>query len=233
VDTPRVEGQPLDDSEGQYRHFVEALPMGAVVWHLPEPSDHASMILRSANPAASTLLGIELGSRIGDEILKIFPRYTREHLSLLARAARGEIRAQSMGEVEIGVESPSGRLGSFFVIPLPDRCAGVVFDRLPSPNDAQRDVRTLNSFLDSIVENIPLIVFVKDAEHLCFERFNRAAENLSGLSREQVLGKNDFDFFPKDQAEFFQAKDREVLRTGCLTDIPEEPIQTLTGGPGT
>ncbi len=85
-------------------------------------------------------------------------------------------------------------------------------------------------FLDSIVENIPNMVFVKDAEDLRFVRFNRAGEKLIGLPREEMIGKSDYDFFPEDQADFFISKDREILAEGELLDIPEEPIHTVDKG---
>jgi PAS domain S-box-containing protein len=94
---------------------------------------------------------------------------------------------------------------------------------------AARDAWTLHAFLDSIIDNIPAIVFVKDAETLRYERFNRAAEQLTGLSSSKIVGQDDHALFPADQAEAFQAMDREVLRSGALVDIPEEPIQTPSG----
>src|SRR5579862_3135126 len=94
---------------------------------------------------------------------------------------------------------------------------------------AARDARTLNTFLDSIIEHIPAMVFVKNAETLRYERFNRAGEELTGLSREDMLGKDDHALFPPDEALFFQRKDREVLAGRRLVDIPEEPITTPDG----
>ncbi|TKB79544.1 MAG: PAS domain S-box protein [Nitrospira sp.] len=82
----------------------------------------------------------------------------------------------------------------------------------------------------SILENLPHMVFVKGARDLRFVQFNRAGEDLLGIPRQEMLGKSDYDFFPKEQADFFTAKDREVLSQGRLMDIPEEPIQTKTGG---
>ncbi|MCX6690902.1 MAG: PAS domain-containing protein, partial [Methanoregula sp.] len=91
-------------------------------------------------------------------------------------------------------------------------------------------LRESEQFLINIVEQIPDMIFVKDAEDLRFVRFNKAGEDLLGYSREKLLGKNDYDFFPKDQADFFIGKDRDVLRSNQLTDIPEEKIQTLNRG---
>jgi PAS domain S-box-containing protein len=92
-----------------------------------------------------------------------------------------------------------------------------------------RDARTLNVFLDSIIDNIPAMVFVKDATTLRYERFNRAAEELTGLLRHDLVGRDDYELFPAEQARSYQQKDREVLETGRLVDIPEEPIQTPLG----
>ncbi len=95
---------------------------------------------------------------------------------------------------------------------------------------AQENLDRANLFLDSIVENIPHMVFVKDAESLRFVRFNRAGEELVGYSRNDLIGKNDYDFFPKEEADFFAARDRESLAQVTLTDIAEEPIETKDRG---
>jgi PAS domain S-box-containing protein len=94
---------------------------------------------------------------------------------------------------------------------------------------AELEVDRMRLFLDSVFENLPNMVFVKDAEELRFIRMNRAGEELIGVSRDQLLGKNDYDFFPKEQADFFTAKDRSVLETNQLLDIPEEPLKTSSG----
>jgi len=92
------------------------------------------------------------------------------------------------------------------------------------------EVSSANRFLDSLIENIPDMIFVKDAAGLRFVRFNRAGEELLGYSRDELLGKNDYDFFPREQADFFTAKDRETLTRGTVEDIPEEPVQTRNKG---
>ena len=102
----------------------------------------------------------------------------------------------------------------------------LVANRLHREKEAEKLIET-NAFLDSIIENIPDMVFLKDAETLRFVRFNRAGEELVGRSRKDILGKNDYDLFPKEEADFFTRKDREVLADRKIVDIPEEPLQPL------
>jgi PAS domain S-box-containing protein len=87
------------------------------------------------------------------------------------------------------------------------------------------------TLFEAVVENIPLMIFLKEATDLRFVIFNRAGEELLGYERKDLLGKNNLDLFPPEQAAHFMAKDREVLdgRISVL-DIPEEPIQTAKKG---
>lgn len=106
---------------------------------------------------------------------------------------------------------------------------GIIHDMTLSKNMETR-LKETNVFLDSIVENIPNMIFVKEAKELRFVRFNRAGQELIGIPRNDMMGKNDYDFFPKEQADFFTRKDREVLAAGKVVDIPEEPLQTARRG---
>ncbi|HWR87153.1 MAG TPA: PAS domain S-box protein, partial [Acidiferrobacterales bacterium] len=95
---------------------------------------------------------------------------------------------------------------------------------------AEQENRQMQHFLNSVIENLPNMLFVKDAKDLRFVRFNKAAEETFGYSRAEMLGKNDYDFFPKAEADFFTAMDREVLNTGELMNIPLESVHTRHQG---
>lgn len=99
-----------------------------------------------------------------------------------------------------------------------------------SRKSLEEEVKKRTSFLNSILENIPDMIFVKEAGDLRFELFNKAGEDLLGYKREDLIGKNDYDFFPIKEADFFVKKDRMTLENKTLVDIPEEIISTK-GGP--
>ncbi|MDB6041253.1 MAG: Histidine kinase, partial [Verrucomicrobiales bacterium] len=97
---------------------------------------------------------------------------------------------------------------------------------------AEVELKRAQKFLDSVVENLPIPVFIKEATDLRFVRWNRAGVELTGYTNEEMLGKNDFDIFPNEAAEF-SARDRDVLACGELADIPEELLMTRKHGPRT
>lgn len=92
------------------------------------------------------------------------------------------------------------------------------------------ELSSINGFLDSVIENIPHMVFIKDAVDLRLTRLNRAGESILGCAREDILGKTDYDLFSEEQAAFFERKDREVLENKSVVDIYEEPISTREQG---
>ena len=102
------------------------------------------------------------------------------------------------------------------------RGAVLVFRDITKTLEDARALRRAHAFLDSVVENIPDMIFVKDATDLAFVRFNRAGEALLGANAKDLIGKTDFAFFPPDQAKFFVEKDRQTLRGAVVVDIGNE-----------
>jgi PAS domain S-box-containing protein len=127
-----------------------------------------------------------------------------------------------------------GRIIERFLAPVRGRdgttvgCMAVFRDVTQARRSGEA-LRRAHQFLDSIIENIPDVVFVKDADQLRYLRFNRAGEELLGVSRDDLLGRSDHELFPPEQADLFVAKDREVLEAGDVLDIPEEIIPTPRG----
>jgi RNA polymerase sigma factor (sigma-70 family) len=83
--------------------------------------------------------------------------------------------------------------------------------------------------LSTLVEHVPAMIFVKDAQTLRFELFSTAFEQFLGVPRTALIGRSDADFFPPDQVAWFAEKDRGVLNEGKALDIPREPIDTVRG----
>ncbi|HDL18944.1 MAG TPA: PAS domain S-box protein, partial [Bacteroidetes bacterium] len=97
-------------------------------------------------------------------------------------------------------------------------------------NQMENELREREAFFSTIVENIPISLFIKDAGDLRFLRCNKAREELFGYSREEVIGKTNEDLFPPKLAEFLTQKDREVIASGGLVETAEERVSTRHKG---
>lgn len=97
------------------------------------------------------------------------------------------------------------------------------------PTDLNAEISDQPLFLRSILDNIPHMIFVKDANELRFIEWNKAGEELVGRKRQEMVGCTDLDLFPAEEATAYQTKDRQVLHEKKLHDIPEETINTWRG----
>jgi PAS domain S-box-containing protein len=67
--------------------------------------------------------------------------------------------------------------------------------------------------LKSLAENIPDSIYFKDRENR-FMMVSRTKAEHVGTTPEEIIGKTDFDFYPRELAEEMAADDRRVMETG-------------------
>lgn len=73
----------------------------------------------------------------------------------------------------------------------------------------------------SLVENLPVHVLRKDCEGR-FTFANQSFCDLLGKSLDEIVGKTDFDFYPKELARKYHQDDQQVIETGELFETIEE-----------
>ncbi|MEH2194920.1 MAG: PAS domain S-box protein [Nostoc sp.] len=83
------------------------------------------------------------------------------------------------------------------------------------------------TFLHQIVNAISDPIFVKDRQH-CWVLFNDTYCDFVGHSREELIGKSDYDFFEEAEADVFWKKDELVF----TTNITNENQELLTDAQG-
>ncbi len=83
-------------------------------------------------------------------------------------------------------------------------------------------------YLDGILNAIPDPVFVKDQRHRLVLA-NDAECALADRPRAELLGRTDYDFFPKEQVDEFWRRDDEVLTTGRQSVNEEQITDARTG----
>jgi len=92
--------------------------------------------------------------------------------------------------------------------------------------ERQRAVKALREtevFYHTLVETLPQHILRKDLDG----RFTFANQRLCtelGRSLEEIRGKTDFDFWPRELAEKYRRDDRQVIESGQVLDVVEEHV---------
>ena len=191
----------------------------------------------SWNKAAETLFGYSRAEAVGRPLALIIPERMRgAHSAGFSRLAGGgeprllgrpvEVTARHRSGREIAIElslamwrDEAGAMAG----------AGAIIRDVTERKAREAELRQTRAFLDAVVENLPVTLFVKDAADLSYVLLNKAGEEFLGLPRSDVLGRRDRDIFPAADAERFAAADRGVLGSGEMRSI-EERVQTPHGG---
>jgi PAS domain S-box-containing protein len=114
-------------------------------------------------------------------------------------------------------------------------------DRYPSPREladaiemllasdyekleqAHRELHQTQVFYHALVETIPQLMLCKDLEgRFSFANGRYLAE--LGITLEEIKGKTDFDFYPRNLAEKYRADDRRVLESRQGIDVVEQHV---------
>lgn len=188
-------------------------------------------IIRQANLEAGILSGSRVEDLIGKTSHSVF--HPQDINSFACPICQAIFNDKALDSLELEVEK-NGIFYDFSLSPISGTnnmhgMVEVVRD-ISTRKQAEEKFNELNVLKNSIVENLPNMLFVKDAKDLRYVEWNRAAEELTGLLKDEMLGHNDYDFWPKEQAAFFIDKDKEVIRENKLLDIPKESISTKNKG---
>ncbi len=219
--------QSLAESQAFYISLVESLPQNIVRKDLQGR-------VTFANQKACFSIGRTFEDLVGKTDADLFP------YELAEKYRQDDLRVMQTGESLDAVEDhqlPSGARIYVHVVktPVRDSDNNVIGTQVIWWDETERvraseEIRRTQIFLNAVVESLPVMVFAKEAKEFRNIIWNKAAEEIFGITREEVRGKNDYDFQPKEKAEFFIEKDREVLKDKKMLDIPEEVIQSRTRG---
>src|SRR5207302_1689617 len=80
-------------------------------------------------------------------------------------------------------------------------------------------------------DNIPDFMYVKDTQSRFVIANTYTARNLGANSPADLLGKTDFDFFPKELATAFHADEQQVIQSGIPLFNREEKGMDGLGNP--
>lgn len=92
------------------------------------------------------------------------------------------------------------------------------------------EMRVQEEGLQTILDRLPVVIYVKNAKTLRYELVNKASETLFGLNKDSVLGKYAKDIVSEDKllAKIQQADD-QVIRSGEIVSYEQTVTNRETG----
>src|SRR5262249_5073252 len=108
--------------------------------------------------------------------------------------------------------------------------AGHLRGHIAEQKRAQSELDRTKKFLDTVVENIPIAIAVKELKSSKIIHVNRANEILLGKPRDQTVGKTTYELFAKEKAELIAKYDQEAIRCDGQPNVVEIQLPTINNG---
>lgn len=144
--------------------------------------------------------------------------------SLLSKITQGKTYGSL---IELG----DGRVISLVNHPMREGGWVATHEDITERRRSEQELDRARKFLHAIVENVPTALMVKDAKDHRYVLVNREGEEFFGLDRGQMIGRNVYDLYEKDQADAIEARDTEALGSGSQHFFGEHVVQTPRKGP--
>ena len=225
--------EALQKSEQKYRSVVENSLVGIAIIAPPtSPSEPEECEWLEVNDALCNLLGYDRQELLHGNWEKWgLPEDWQANLEQLNKIVAGESEGYVLDKkwrrkdgkivyTRVSLRCIRGRDGSI------DRMIKVVLD-VSDRYRYEAELEASEEFLNHTINAIPDPIFVKDEQHR-WVVLNDAFCELMGKGRSELIGKSGYEFFPPAQADFWEQKDEEVLKTG----IPVETEEQFTDSSG-
>ena len=111
----------------------------------------------------------------------------------------------------------------------PDRGVILTLVDVDARRRSEEELRRVRNYLDLVVENLPVLVSVREAETGRFVSLNRAGETITGLTREQVVGRTWGEIYARQFADLYSELDRKALTTGTQVERPRDVMLRADG----
>lgn len=120
-------------------------------------------------------------------------------------------------EFELTNRSGTRRRCLMFLVPITvkgEPCLYFMARDITELKETQSFLENERTRLRNLLQTIPAMVWMKDTDGVylfCNARFER----FFGASETEIIGRSDFDFIDREQAEFFREHDRRAIAAGC------------------
>ncbi|HWY72443.1 MAG TPA: PAS domain S-box protein, partial [Burkholderiaceae bacterium] len=117
------------------------------------------------------------------------------------------------------------------VRPLEEEERGVIVTLMDvdARHRSEDELRTMRNYLDLVIENLPVLVSVRDVKTGRFISLNRAGESMTGLTRHQVIGRTWHEVYGRQFADLYREMDRRAIADGHQIERPRDVMLRADG----
>jgi PAS domain S-box-containing protein len=148
-------------------------------------------------------------------LLLSFGRWTAKHMREFTQGANAIARGEYTKRLELGTDHDTQALAHAF-----NTMAQTIQERviaLEVANDAEKilleEVGHQAALIGSLLDSIPDIIFFKDTKGV-YLGCNPPFATLVSRTKEEIVGKTDYDIFDAKMADFFRENDRKMMEQG-------------------
>lgn len=116
---------------------------------------------------------------------------------------------------------PDGRVLEVSGLPLPEGGFVTTYTDITKQAHALQHLKESEEQLRAVLDNATAFISLKETNG-AYITINALYEKLFNISRDEVVGKTDYDIFSKPQAENFRRNDQKVLETGLPLQFEEQ-----------
>lgn len=174
------------------------------------------------NPEACARLGYSEKEFYSMNLLDLIPADQSEYADQLI--ARLIDEKQISGEIQILTKDKNRLILNSNAVTLPEGEFMIMCSDITEIKQTHEKLQESESFLESILDNIPSLITVKKAQDLTYFKVNKPAEDYFDKSNQEIIGKHNSDFFQKEEAEINSAQDRLALSENTIVDVTNESI---------
>ncbi|MEL6457462.1 MAG: PAS domain S-box protein [Cyanobacteria bacterium J06621_15] len=215
-----------------YEDIVENIQIGLCIWQMDNIDDITSFRLKTTNPAASQMLGIDIQNYVGKSIEECFPNvFGEDHVNIIEAYAEvvKSKQAKDLGEFSYGDERVPTSCFEVTAFPLPDNLMGVAFNNLSERKRMELALAESERLYRNVVNSVKEVIFQINKTGI-WTFLSAAWNEITGFSVEENLFKPFTDIIYADEektkaeelfesvilgeAEFFQYEFRILTKNG-------------------
>ncbi|MBT8341488.1 MAG: PAS domain S-box protein [Desulfatitalea sp.] len=204
--------------------IVRHIPFGILIYQFVAPD---KLYLKSGNSEAEKMTGRKLADMVGMELKDSWEG--AEEIGLAKSYLDVMLTGKNYETDEIFYKDK--KLAAFFRVcafPLPNDLLAITFENITEKKLAEKELHRAKAYSEKLIESANAMIVVLDNKGRV-QRFNKAAEEITGYQCQELLGRNWFkilvpkDAYPDAWEAFTQPTHEKFPR------VFENPIMTKAG----